>query len=151
MINSQNENVQNLLPPAAIVNNAAFTINVLDTIGYDYVDIYLVLGALDIALAVCKLNESDVKGSSTTLTSGTLVPGSDYSVSPATLPAATDDNHIFVWRVNCNGPRKRYLLPAVTMGNGSTGGFATIIAVLGRADQMPSTAAGRGLTQELFC
>lgn len=150
MIVTQNDKYLNLTPPAAIVNTAAFGVLVIDTAGWDYCDIYLILGASDIALTVAKVNESDVKGSSSTLTNGTLVPGSDYSVSPATLPSATDDNNIFAWHIDLNGPRKRYLLPAVTVGTGSAGAYGTIIAVLSRGSQFPSTAALRGFTQELF-
>lgn len=150
MIVSQTMKEINVLPPGAIVNNAAYVPNVIDTQGFDYVDIIVQLGASDIAIAAMSLSESDVKASATTLTSGVTITGSDYSVLPLTLPSATDDNNLFVWHVPVRGQRKRYLLPVLTAGNGSTGTYLTVLAILSEADIMPSTAAGRGFTQEVF-
>jgi hypothetical protein len=78
------------------------------------------------------------------------IAGSDFSVLPLTHPSATDDNHIFAWHIDNIGQRKRYVLPVITVGNGATGAYATVIAVLSRAHSMPYTATGRGLTQEAF-
>jgi hypothetical protein len=46
--------------------------------------------------------------------------------------------------------RKRYILPVITMGNGSTGGFVSCIAILSKGKIAASTAALRGFTQNLF-
>ena len=128
-----------LTPPAAAVNNAAVTVSSVDRKGFDYAVIKLLLGATDIALAVCKMQESDDNSTWTDIT------GLDFSVSPNTLPSATDDNHLFAWDIDLRG-RKRYLRPAITVGNGSTGAFVCVIAELHRPEQNPSTPAGRGLT-----
>jgi hypothetical protein len=145
----QDMDFQNVLSPQAIVNNASFTCNVVDTQGYDYVTFIFQLGALDIALSALHLTESDAEASSTSLTSGTTIATSDFSTSPATLPSATDDNHLFGVFVNMHG-RKRYILPVITMGNGSTGGFVSCIAILSKGKIAASTAALRGFTQNLF-
>jgi hypothetical protein len=149
LIESTTDKIVTLLAPGVIVNTAAFAPLVLDTLGFDYVDIYVQLGFTDIALTVLKLMESDVEASATTLTSGTLVPGTDYSVSPQTLPASGSDA-LIAFHVNCTGARKRYLLPAITIGTGSTGGYVVAWAVLSRGDIASSTAAQRGLSQEVF-
>lgn len=134
-----------VIDPAAIKNNASFTVHEIDTLGWRYCDIVVYIGATDIALSALKVQESDVSGSGQA-----DVPGMDFSVSPATLPAATDDNHIFAFHVNMLGGRKRYLTLVATMGSGSTGGFVTAWADLSRGEAVPGSVTARGLTQELF-
>src|SRR5436309_363988 len=103
MIQTQAHKIVNLTPPQAIVNGGSWTVAALDTLGWDYADIYLILGATDIALTVALLTESDDDSSYST------VSGSSYAVAPATLPSATDDNHVFAWHINkASGQRKRY-------------------------------------------
>lgn len=145
MINSLAQKVVAVTPPAAIVDNAAFPTTTIDTLGWRFVSIIVLLGALDVALAALKLQESDAAN----LAGATDVPGSDYSVAPATLPSATDDNHLFAIHVNLNG-RKRYLDLQLTGGDGTAGSYATAFAILSRAAEVPSDAAGRGYTQELI-
>jgi hypothetical protein len=76
------------------------------------------------------------------------VTGLDFSVSPSTLPTATDDNHVFSFDVDLRG-RKRYLKPVITIGNGTNGAYVNVLADLFRAEQMPHDAASRGLTAAL--
>lgn len=143
MIDTQALKIVNLTPPAAIVNNAGFTVAALDTKGFDYVDFYVILGATDIAVATMKLTSSDASGSGYT-----DFVGSRYGTDGSnTLPSATDDNHIFAWHVDLKG-KQRYWKPALTAGSGSTGTYACIIAVLSRAQQAPYTASDRGLAEE---
>jgi hypothetical protein len=132
-------------PPGAIVDNAAFTTAAIDTLGFRFVTIIVLLGALDIAVAALKLQESNDSG----MSGATDVPGADFSVSPATLPAATDDNNLFAIQVDMRG-RKRYLDLSLTGGDGSAGSYATVLAVLSEPEQSPNTAAKRGFTQELI-
>lgn len=144
----------NVTPPAAIVNNASLTCNVIDTLGYRFCRITVILGATDIALTALKVQESDVKASATALTSGADVTGAVFGTSnndtgvASTLPAATDDNKFYTFEIDLRG-RKRYLLPVVTIGNGSAGGFATVIAELDRGENVPTTAAQKGVAQNL--
>jgi len=134
-----------LTPPAAIVDNAAITTAILDAIDAGWVTFEAIFGAMDIAVSVMKLTESDDSG----MSGATDVPLGDFSVSPATLPSATDDNNVFAVQVNMLG-RKRYLDLSLTVGDGSAGTFVVVLARLSRLSTIPSTAAGRGYTQELF-
>lgn len=153
--------VQNVVPPAAIVNNASVTANVIDTQGFRFLEVYVILGATDIALTALKLTESDVKSSGTALTSpadisaanassysGGTVMGTDKNDTgvTSTLPSATDDNHVFKFEIDLRG-RKRYILPVITVGNGSTGAYVCVLAELSRGENMPGTAAGKNVTQ----
>ncbi len=143
MINSQVPKVVTIVPPAAIVNNAAVTCASLDTQGFDLCKITVQLGATDIALTALKLQESDTDGSYVDIT------GADFSVSPLTLPSATDDNHFFSFYVNMKA-HKRWLKLNITVGNGSLGAYVIAWAELSRGGVTPTTAAGRGNTQECF-
>jgi hypothetical protein len=135
-------------PPGAIVDAAALTTNVIDTLGFDYCRIIVYLGATDIAMTALKVQESDVAASATALTGGTDITGTDFSVSPATLPGAGDDNKFFIIDIDLRG-RKRYLDVAATGGDGTAGAYITILAQLLRASQVPATAAARGAAQAL--
>lgn len=145
MIQSLNQKFLNVTPPAAIVDNAAFTTATVDTLGAGWVTFLVTLGALDIAVAALKLRESDDSG----MSGAADVPGADFSVSPATLPAADADNNLYAIHVNMLG-RKRYLDLTLTGGDGTAGSYATVHAILDRLQQTPLTAADRGFAQELF-
>lgn len=126
-----------LVPPQARLNNAAVTVSSVDRRGFDYANIEAIVGANDIGFTVFKLQESDDNAT------WSDVPGGDYSIS-ATLPANTP-NVIYGWDVDLKA-HKRYLRVAATVGNGTSGLFLTVIALLARAEQAPSTAASRNLT-----
>lgn len=138
----QNCKFVNTTPPAAIIDNAAATTAALDTKGFDSVVFIVQLGALDIAVSVMKLQESDTSGSGYT-----DITGADFSVSPLTLPAATDDNKIYGIFVNLAG-RKRYLDLSLTLGDGAAGTYVSVLAILSRGQQVPATATNRGLGQQ---
>lgn len=131
----------NVTPPAAIVDNAAFTTASVDRKGWDEIAFIVSLGALDIALAAFKLRESDDDSSYSD------VSGADFSVSPLTLPGATADNNLYAIFVNGVG-RKRYLDLSLTGGDGAAGTYATVLAILSRAQEAPDTASERGLAQQ---
>ena len=137
--------------PAAIVDDASLTTNVIDTRGYGECLVSVILGATDIALTACKLQEADAASDATTLTSGADVTGAIYGTSTdasgavVALPTATDDGKIFTFRVKCGGSRKRYLKPVVTFGNGTSGGFATVIAMLSKASILPNSNTEKGI------
>lgn len=127
--------------PQARINNAAVTCAAVDRRNFDYANVKLILGATDVGLTVCKLQESD---DNVTFAD---VPGADFSVS-GVLPASTDSNKVFEWDVDLRG-RKRYLRPAITVGNGTSGAFVTVLAQLFRGEQAPATPAARGAAQVL--
>lgn len=137
----QNCKFINVTPPAAIVDNASFTTASVDRKGWDEATFIISLGATDIAFTAMKLRESDDDSAYSDIT------GADFSVSPLTLPSATDDNKLFAIFVNCVG-RKRYLDLTLTIGDGTVGGFATVMAILTRPKESPKTAAMRGLSQQ---
>lgn len=131
--------------PGAIVDNAGFTTNTIDTKGFAFITIIVVLGALDVALAAFKLRESNADD----MSGAADIAGADFSVAPATLPAATDDNKLYALHVNLKG-RKRYLDLTLTGGDGAAGTFATAVAILSEASEVPSSAEARGFAQELI-
>ncbi|HEY0101366.1 MAG TPA: hypothetical protein VGB76_20750 [Pyrinomonadaceae bacterium] len=145
MINSLAQKVVAVTNPGAIVDNAAFTTATIDTLGFRFVTIIVLFGALDIALAALKLREGDAAD----MSDATDVEGADFSVAPATLPAATDDNKLVAIHVNLNG-RKRYLDLTMTGGDGAAGTYASVTAILSRASEAPDTAEKRGFAQELI-
>src|SRR5258708_663138 len=116
MIEALNQKTVVVTPPAAIVDNAAATTAILDTLGAAWVTFEAIFGAMDIAVAVMKLTESDDPA----MAGATDVPGANFATSPATLPSATDDNHVFGIQVNMLG-RKRYLDLSLTVGDGAAG------------------------------
>lgn len=141
MFDLQNCKFVNVTPPAAIVDNAAFPTASIDTKGFRAACIIVQLGALDIAVAAMKLRESDDDSTYTD------VSGADFSVSPLTLPSATADNNLYGIFVDLRG-RKRYLDLSLTGGDGTTGSYASVLAILDRAEETPDTAAERGLAQQ---
>jgi len=131
--------------PTAINDNTAYTTNTIDTLGFDELLIEIAFGAMDIAVAALKLQESDDSG----MSGAADIAGADFSVSPATLPSATDDNHFYGIHVKLGGARKRYMDLSFTAGDGSAGTYAAVNAILGKGETEPSSAAGRGFTQLL--
>jgi hypothetical protein len=128
-------------PPAAIVDNAAFTTAAVDTKGWKQVTFIVFLGALDIAIASAKVRHSDSSdmSNSSDLSTG----GTDF-----TLPIATDDNTVLQFNVDMRG-RKRYVDLEITGGDGATGTFLSVIAELSRGETTPASAAGRGLSLDV--
>jgi hypothetical protein len=125
--------------PQARINNAAVTCASVDRKGFDYAAIRVALGATDVGFTTFKLQESD---DNTTFTD---IPGADFSVAPLTLPASTNSDTLWEWQVDLRGSRKRYLRPALTVGNGTNGAFVSATAELSRAEQAPYNAATQGL------
>lgn len=147
--------IVNVIPPGAIKDNAAWTANVVDTLGFRRCTFYCMFGAMDIAMVGLKLQESDVKASATALTGGADVAGTTFGTSldkytgaAAALPIDTDDNKIVAIDVPLQG-RKRYLLPVATAGDGAAGTYMTCWAELDQAEEAPDNAAERGCSSVL--
>jgi hypothetical protein len=151
MLDTKRKGVQVIIPQAR-VNNAAVTCQVIDCLGFDYLEIWLQVGAIDIALTVLKLTESNVKASATSLTSPSDITGTVFGTdnndagSTSVLPTTTDANGVFKFEVDLR-PRKRYILLAATVGNGSAGAFLSAIGELGRGQQVPTSAADKNASQ----
>jgi hypothetical protein len=131
--------------PGAIVDDAAFTTDTIDTKGFRSARIVVGLGALDIALAAMKLQQSDASN----MASASDVSGADFSVLPLTLPSATDDNKLYAIHVDLKG-KKRYLDLTLTGGDGANGTYATAWVDLYDAEEYPNSAEERGFAQEAF-
>lgn len=148
MISGQQQKLVTITPPAIIVNNASFTCTAIDTKGFNWVTIVVMLGALDIALTTLKLQQSDTNGSFVDITGANFSTGTNTDGTASTLPSATDDNHFFAFQVDMRG-KKRWLSLSATMGAGSAGGYLAAFAILSRAEQIPNSMANRGFTEEI--
>lgn len=149
MIQSQMEKVFAVTNPVAIVDNASWTTNEIDTLGFRYCTVYVMLGANDIAIAALKMQESDTSGSGMADITGLIFGTSNNTGgSASTLPSATDDDLIFAFEIDMRG-RKRYLDLVATNGDGTVGGFMAAWAVLTREEDGTATAAKRGCSQIL--
>lgn len=141
-------------PPGALLDNAAASCNVIDTKGYDTLDLYYYFGATDIAVASMGVTESDTKSNTTALTSGAAISGltfgtaADIAGTTSSLPSSTADNSCVKCEIDLRG-RKRYILPALTAGDGSTGTYVAIFALLKRPELDVVTASDRGFGQIL--
>lgn len=138
------------------LDNATATSYVIDTAGVDFVNIDVIVGATDIAMTTLKVQESDTKSDSTTLTSATDITGLVYGTSAdpesgttSALPTANDDNKVFTFFVNTQG-RKRYLQLVAVAGNGTTGVAIAAVYNAGKVANMSLTASGRGVASNLI-
>lgn len=130
--------------PAAIVDNASLTTTEIDTKGFDYCRILVVVGATDIAMTALSVTESDTAGSGHAAVTGLDFDGdTDIDGNTAALPSATDDNSCFAFEVDLRG-RKRYLDVTATVGNGAAGSFVSVFALLSRADEHLQSVSNRG-------
>lgn len=135
-------------PPAAIVDNAAFTTAAIDTLGFAYAEIFVYFGAMDIAATVLKVQESnasDMTGA-TDITGTRVGTDANDTGSTSTLPSATSDNTVFKFEIDLRG-RKRYLDVLLTGGDGTAGTYCTVFALLSRGAQVPTTASEKGVAQ----
>ena len=149
MLEAVMKKILGVIWPAAIKNNASFTVAEIDSLGFDYAEFVFMYGASDIGMATLKLQESDVTGSGQTDITG-LIFGTSLNDTGSTsaLPSSTDDNKLFKFEVDLRG-RKRFLTLVATAGNGSTGSYGAAFCELSRGQQVPTTAAQKGVAQNL--
>ncbi len=148
-IEAQNVKVVRVTDPGAIVDNASFTTQEIDTNSYEYCQIYCYVGATDIAHVALKVQESATSGSGFADVSG-LTFGSSTNTDGATstLPSSTSDNEFFVFDIDLKA-RERYLDLVATAGNGAAGTYMVAWAILSRGHDTPQTATERGCSQIL--
>lgn len=135
-------------PPAAIYDNASLTTASIDTKGWDYAVITVYLGAMDIAMAALKVQESDTDSSYGDITGAIYGTSNNDTGSASTLPSATDDNSFVTFFIDLRG-RKRYLDLVATCGDGAAGTFAAAWCELYRGQDAPRTAAEAGYGQRI--
>lgn len=152
MVPAQNTKIISVASPA-LVDDADVTTTVIDTADWDYAEIFLQVGATDIALTALKLQESDAVNAGS-LVSGADIPGTVYGTAKgidgttSALPSADDDGKIFKFELDLRG-RKRYLDLVATVGDGTTGANVAAFAVLSRGKTKPDTAAEAGCAEIL--
>lgn len=130
--------------PAAIVDAGSWTTNEIDTLGYDYCVIDVLIGPTDVAMAALKVQETDVSATGLTDVVGLDTDGdTDIDGNLAVLPSATDDDMIVTFEIDLRN-RKRYLDLLATAGDGVAGTFLSAIATLSRAKLAPTTTSERG-------
>ena len=142
----QNVKVVNFCPPGAIVDNADFTTTAIDTAGFGKVAVFFSLGATDIAMGALKLQQSDDSG----MSGAADITGAVFGASGApALPSATDDNKVYAFHVSLQG-KKRYLDLVATAGTGSTGTYASGIAVLYNGTDFDPTATDQNVGAAVY-
>jgi hypothetical protein len=147
-----------LIQPQAIVDNddpvgAYGDDNPLsvDTLGYGKCDIYVQIGATDIAMTALAAYHGTAAASGADDTDYAVVTGGAFSGSTGAsrLPQADDDNTFFHIGLDLDG-LDRYIALDATCGNGSAGTFISAFAVLSEPDVHPNTATERGIAGELY-
>ncbi len=136
---------QNIIPPAARVDNAAVASATIDSLGFDFITIVLLLGATDIAMVSLKVVESDASnmGSPADIVGTRVGTDADAYGVTSVIPSETATNGIAVFDIDCRG-RKRYLDLLPVVGDGTAGTFVAGVAIKSRAKVTPTTAAERG-------
>ncbi len=130
------------IKPAAIIDNASATADVIDCRGFDYATIVVQLGATDIALTALKVQNSATSGGVyADVTGATFSGGTGLGGATLALPSATDDGQTCVFQIDLRN-KDPFLKVVATFGDGSTGGFVAAVAVLSRAKQAPVTSTG---------
>jgi hypothetical protein len=148
MIPYLNDKIFNVTPPAAKVNTATAAVtNIVDTYGFAWLRVRLILGTIDIAATVWKLQMCDTSGGTYIDVPNSLASG---TTGDGRLPQATDGNKIFDIMCNLKG-LQRYVQPVLTIGTGSTGAFLCMIGELYFAEQTPPTTAAKGEAGLIVC
>lgn len=138
MIDLQNVKFVNALSPQSI-NGTDTDGNAIDMLGYSYLCLVYQTGAVGAAdFDALQVKESTASGGTYTAITGTAM----------TAPVQTQDDLIWAWYIPWNGTRKRYA--KINANPGAAATLMSALAILGRADQSPSTATERGLAQQII-
>lgn len=148
----QNCKYQQMIRPAAIVDDGSFTAQIIDTKGYNWLTVVFCLGASDIAMAALSVQENSTNGATGMANITGTVFGTAVDIDGVTtaLPAADDDNKIEVIHVKLGPGRKRYMQVLATAGDGTSGTYASCVGILSRADIAPNTATEMGAEHVLI-
>lgn len=122
--------------------------NSVDTLGWARADVYVMIGATDIAVAAMGLYSGTAAASGADDSDYSAITGLQASGASGDgrLPTATDDNKVFRLGVDLrNDNIEQYLALDFTAGNGTAGTFVVAWCVLSRAEETPSTDAEAGL------
>lgn len=132
--------------PISKTNGATAVGEMIDTKGWDYVDIGIVASTADVVsntLSVLKIEEGDTTSSVATFSGA--VSGTDYTIATNAYTSTTNQN-VWSFHVDCRA-RKRYLRvsasPQTTMVIGG-------VAMLSRGEKGPTTSAEAGALNAVY-
>ena len=129
------------IKPAAILDNASASADVIDARGFDFVSIVVQLGATDIAMTALKVQDCATSGGVyADITGATFAGGSGLGGATLALPSGTDDGQTCVFMIDMRG-KEPFLKVVATFGDGSSGGYIAGVAVLGRGKVPPFTSS----------
>ena len=125
------------------VTGATATSLIVDTLGYSYVDVIAFFGLIGAAgVTALKVQEDDAADGNT----ATDITGATFT---GILPVDADDGKAFSCKFPLGAGRKRYL--KLVLVNGATNAtLASAFAILSRANEVPDTAAERGIEHEVI-
>lgn len=133
----------NVTPPTAILDDASAATTSINTVGYAYCQIWVALGASDVAMAALKVQEADADSGYGDIVGTRVGTDTDTFGAATTLPSSTADNNLYCFDIDLRG-RKAWLDLVATAGNGSTGTYISAWAILARSADGIATAAERG-------
>lgn len=145
MIDIQNAKFISVVAPVA-VDDDTYTATEIDTLGFDYLTVQVMLGSVNATLVACKLQASDTSGSGFVDVLD-VDGGTDIDGGTAALPV-DDANGIIVFQVDLRG-RPRYYDLVVTSADTVGGTFLSASAILTRAELKPLDIAGTGTSTVL--
>lgn len=142
MIHAQNAVFQNALVPAP--QTGSTLTDAIDTKGCSFVTIIAQFGAIAASgdLTAFKLTESDASGGTyTDVENGAIT---NASVGTASLPAADDDNKLFIWQVDTRKLTKQFLKLDATCHASNTALFGVLVIKSRNSESPLETTAGTG-------
>lgn len=136
MIEAQETKFVPVLAPVSVAGGATATSLIVDTDGFSYASLYAFFGLIGAnGVATLKWQESDnADGSS----------ASDITGAAFDALVDADDGKAYGGFLALGAGRKRYLKIVMTIG-ATNAALASAFAILSRANEMPNTAAERGL------
>ena len=131
MIPAQTMKAVQVLQPTAVAAETETAVEI-DTLGFDYLNIYVICGAMQAALTACKLSEGDTSGGTfTDIAAATVGNAACIDVEGSAVALSVcDDNDAVAYQVNLVG-RKRYIKFTSDTAAGGTSTHA-VLAVLSR-------------------
>jgi len=161
MIELQNVKKVIAVKPATTANSAAQASCIsVDTLGYDYAVVDVILGATNAAVTKLQVKQSDTNANAATWAAATDIiadfngaaetSGAVYTKidgNAATLPTNNSDDSIFTVEIDLRGKKRYIAVDLVGTANADLG--AAAIVTLGRAKQAPTTATAKGAAQVL--
>lgn len=138
-----------LIDPQAIKDNTLSVGSVgstpasCDCRGWNYAILEIRIGATDIAPTLMNWYESDDDSTYAE------IDGLDWIADTTSEPSATDDNKTYSCFVDLR-KRKRYIQCEFKYGDGTVGGYAVALVSLFDPDEVPNTAAERGLAAQII-